>query len=463
MDIFKLHKKIVEGLRKDAKLNNLDLLKLEEYISNFSSDDFIFGEMEDSFQEIFLKNMHNKFIDLNNSQYPGHKVIIRNWFEGFVDRDNDIIYKFQKVFHGPFWEIYLHSILKNNNFVIDFDKSPNPDFIITSPIEMCIEACSSNVAEINNRPIVQDKDRSLKKDNFSLKKPLWKEDESLIKEVVDEAIIRYTHSISGKHKKYLDIYSTKEFVQNKPFLLALTSYAQLNYGRENHYGAVATFYGKYLSKINESYGFTQVEYITTAKGKKRINLFNVKNNDGYKYKYISAVIFSSKITLGKVTSLAEQLDIKYKKNINYIFHVYEDLRNGKVDLRPVTKYIEDKFIDENLVRYYSSTLSDVDFNPKNISKFRDFLSKNTEDKVEPYDLIDGLFILHNPNAEIKISMELFNHPRIVQIYQDCTTGELKFYKNSETLVSSFNYPWFMYPENDPIGFQNLVRENFNSI
>ncbi|TCB52677.1 hypothetical protein E0H80_02255 [Acinetobacter sp. ANC 4779] len=463
MHIFKLHEKIVEALRKDAKENNLDLSKLEEYISNFSSDDFIFKNMEPSFQEIFLKNIHNKFIDLNNSQYPGHKVIIRNWFDGFVDRDNDIIYKFQKVFHGPFWEIYLYAILKENNFIIDFDKSPNPDFIVTSPVEMCIEACSSNVAEINNRPIVQDKDRSLKKNNFSLKKPLWKEDESLIKEIIDVAIIRYTHSILSKHKKYSKIYSKKDFVKNKPFLLALTSYAQLDYGRENHYGAVATFYGKYLSKMDESYGFTQIESIMTEKGEKRINLFNLKNNGVYKYKYISAVIFSSKITLGKVTSLAEQLDIKYKKNINYIFHVYEDLKNGKIDLRPVTKYIEDKFIDENLVRHYSSILSEVDCNPENVSNFRDELLKNTENKVEPYDLIDGLFILHNPNAENKISMDLFDHPRIVQVYQDSTTGELKFYKNSKTLVSSFNYPWFMYPENDPIGFQNLVRENFNSI
>ena len=82
---------------------------------------------------------------------------------------------------------------------------------------------------------------------------------------------------------------------------------------------------------------------------------------------------------------------------------------------------------------------------------------------EHYDLNDGLFILHNPNAEVNIPMETFDFPRIVQIYQDSKTGELKFYKNSKTLVSSFNHPWFMYPENDPIGFQNLVRENFKSI
>lgn len=465
MDVFTLHSRIIKDLKSDAKVKRISLEKLDKYIKNFSSDDFVFENMEPSFQEIFKKNIHSKFINLNNSEYPGHKVIFKEWFEGFIDRDNDIIYKLQKSFHGALWEIYLFSILKQKGLMVDFCKSSSPDFIITSPIKICIEACVSNVQEKDNKPLVTDRDRRLKSDNLSLKKPLWKEDESKIKEILDEAIIRYSNAISKKHKLYNDKYLKKDFVRNNPYLLALTSYSQLNYGRENHYGALATFFGKYLIKTEQGYSYLEKEKIIKKGGAEiDVNLFNYKNKNGeYEYNYISAVIFSSKVSLGKITTLAEQLDIQYKKNSNYIFHIYEDLENGEIDLLQVTRYINENLLEESIVKEISNVFLEIDYNPENISNLKNELSKNSQEQAEQYDLMDGLFILHNPNAEIKISMELFDHHRIVQIYQDSTTGELKFYKNSKTLVSSFNYPWFMYPENDPIGFQNLVKENFNSI
>ena len=379
MDIFKLHSRIVKAIKADAKSERLNTAKLDEYINNFSNDDFVFEGMEKKFQEIFRKNIHNKFIDLNNSEFPGHKVILREWFEGFKDRDNDIVYKLQKTFHGAFWEIYLFSFLKGNKFIVDFDKNSSPDFIINSPVEMCIEACVSNVQEINNKPVVTDSDRQLKRDNFSLKKPLWKEEQFKVNEILNEAIIRYCNAISKKHKLYENNYSKKDFVINRPYLLALTSYSQLNYGRENHYAALATFYGKYLNSTVSDCRYTDKEEVIKENGAKLdINLFNFKYSNGeYKYKYISAVVFSSKITLGKVSSLAEQLGVSYKKNSNYIFHVYEDLKSGKTNLNIITKYIKDDLINKDMVKYFSERYDEIDYNSENITNFSHEFYKNS--------------------------------------------------------------------------------------
>ncbi|WP_353166088.1 hypothetical protein [Acinetobacter sp.] len=460
-ELFIINSKIIDKIEKEMKENGVSCEKTMKYLNNFNNDNyvendefFLSEEQNPKIKEILKKNIHVKLLQIRNKLYLNRSEIIRNWVDGFDDGGEDIIYKLQTEFNGAFSEIYLYKVLKMLNFTVDFTEK-RPDFYINkNDIKYIIEVGGSNFAQKDVNKKITDYDRNLKNDNFSLKKPLWKENEKILLSILNESIKRYNIVLKRKHKSYKDGYSKLDHVKNTDFyLLSLISFSQINYGRENHYGALALFYGKYLQSDRESYIYKDKNRINGIK----LNVFNQKNNGKYKYDYLSAVIFTSKLTLGKVASLAEG---SIKKNPNYIFQIYENLEDKKSEIVSLTNVIPEQFFDKALVRTrHERNKENTDYKPENFSKLEKHL-KSKKYTDNSHHLMDGLFILHNPNAKHKIDMEVFDHPNIVQIYQE-KNGELKFYKNSKTLVSLFDHPWMDYPNNDPLEFEKEVKRNFN--
>ena len=169
-----------------------------------------------------------------------------NWTDGFVDRDGKFIQEFQKTFHSSFWEIYLYRLFTTAGYTLD-QSHPMPDFIINTPYEIFVEAVIANI-KLTGR---KEQERTFD-DQLSMFTPPYLQKDFY--KLLDNAIIRYSNAISYKHKKLSKEYSKLEWVNlQKPFVLALASYDDVNYGREYIYPILALLYGLYYNVDTNTY------------------------------------------------------------------------------------------------------------------------------------------------------------------------------------------------------------------
>lgn len=177
-----------------------------------------------------------------------------------------------------------------------------------------------------------------------------------------------------------------------PFVIALSAYDQVNYGREFLYPMMALLYGQY-------YDFNTQSYIKKSYVKKPgtnaeipIGLFNSE-----KYKYVSAVIFSCTVTLGKLTSLS--ICDGYQKN-NSVYVLRNDIG--------------------------------VPGHPYKIHVVRPEV---------PEMLDDGIFIFHNPYAKNKLSSVYFEkdgRSHIVKFFVE--QGKIIFNGIDTPIASRLDFP-----------------------
>lgn len=333
------------------------------------------------FEDISEDVLHPKFKFLRDTlTLEGERKIIKGWTSGFEDRDNKIIKEFQTTFHSSLWEFYLYQVFKKLNFEIDFSKD-RPDFIIKKPLEIFIEAVVSNV-RVNGRA-----ESTRGADDLAsmiLPPHLQNDFDTLLK----EAIVRNSNAILGKNKKYTEKYINLKWVhKDSPFIIALSSYDQVNYGREYYYPLVALLYGLYYDK--EKKNFIKLKFINKPGSDSEIpiGIFNDKQME-----HISAIIFSCTTTFGKLTSMSIS-ENNSDLQMNRVVNIRNDFE------RP----------------FY---------------KFHDVSSKN------PEELSDGLFIFHNPNATNKINTDFFSKSNIVQvIFED---RKLAFIGGNMPIVSRLN-------------------------
>lgn len=107
-------------------------------------------------------------------------------------------------------------VFKEAKFEIDFTKN-RPDFIITKPEKLYIEAVVSNIKNTGEK----EEKRSLK-DILSMVEPFY------IQENFDynmrESITRYSNSILSKNKKYQEYLKNKDFNEKIPYIIVLSGY-----------------------------------------------------------------------------------------------------------------------------------------------------------------------------------------------------------------------------------------------
>lgn len=315
-------------------------------------------------------DLHVKFKLLRDEPtYYGAKKIIEDWTNNFFDKDNKIIKEFQTTFHSSFWEFYLHSVFEKIGFKLNTENN-RPDFIISSPEEIYIEAVVSEIKDAG-----RSENERIQDDIFNNLLPISTKKE--FSELIDEAIVRHSNSINSKLKKYTGFnvknkwksgYVDCKWVnKDRPYLIALASFDQISYGKEYIYSMEALLYGMYYNPETKT-------YIKRGSIKKpgtnsdiEIGIFNNPLMQD-----VSAVIFSNTLTLGKLSSLSKS--------------------NGTPSFQSIIN-----------VRY--------SYDPPHY-RIHEVEHDN------PEYLLDGLYIFHNPNAKNKLSEDLLSSSGLLQFTID---------------------------------------------
>jgi hypothetical protein len=351
--------------------------------------------------DIKEEQLHPKFILLrDNVQLEGEREILKNWTDGFVDRDNKIIKEFQTTFHSSFWEFYLYRVFKELGFQFDFTKD-RPDFIITAPEKIIVEAVVSNIKKDG-----RDEGTRNIEDILTMIVPPHKQKDFV--EVMDESIVRNSNAILSKSSKYREKYKDCAWVdESSPFVVALSSYDQVNYGREYFYPILALLYGRYYDPTTDDYELKEFIMKPGTSSEIPLGLFRDSSHE-----HISAILFSCTVTLGKLTSLAISENISGAQ-LNGVLNIRHDYESPHYKIHNVSAE-----------------------NPEYIS--------------------DGLFIFHNPNAKNKLNPKLFENCNAIQVIQQ--EGGLKFEGENAPIYSRLNL--FKPMINDLL--INLIFKDFNS-
>ncbi|PFQ75689.1 hypothetical protein COK15_15130 [Bacillus cereus] len=314
------------------------------------------------FKNLNLKQeLHHKYLGLRDTpSLINEKDQLEKWFEGFEDRDNKIVTEFQTTFHSTLWEIYLYAAFKDMDYEIDFSHD-RPDFILKDKPNIMVEATVSNIKQGGIQENTRDLSNILNMFTHPLLQPNFDYE-------LKEAITRYGSSILSKKNKYQHYLKCDWVTPENPYVIALSSYAQVDYGRDYIYGIMALLYGMYF--IPEDNDFTLKRSIIKNESAAEIPLGIFFDKS---YTDVSAVIFSTTTTIGKLTATVASNNPAYNKNS--VFNLYRD------------------FLDEN--------------EPYKVS----LVTPETKET-----LTDGLFVFHNPNAKNPLSLEAFQGLGVTQYY-----------------------------------------------
>ncbi|PEL75427.1 hypothetical protein CN603_13160 [Bacillus toyonensis] len=338
------------------------------------------------FEELNLKEkLHPKFLDLKKRPLINQKEQLEKWFEGFEDRDNKIVKEFQTSYHSAFWEIYLYRVFKEMGYEIDFSHAM-PDFILkSSPINILVEATTANIKQGGVKEETRNVSNLL---NMFVPPMLQPNFDYELK----EAITRYGSSIWDKKKKYNETYKNRDWVApENPYVIALSSYAQVDYGRDYIYGIMALLFGLYFIPEQNDFIFKENILKNGTNTKLPLGIFLDES-----YSEVSAIIFSTTTTIGKLDATVCSNNSSYTDNL--VYNLYRD------------------FNDE--VEPYKRTL----ITPES-----------------PEALTDGLFVFHNPMARAPISLETFYAPGITQYYLD-VNGTFGRIGNPNPTVARMSFP-----------------------
>lgn len=302
------------------------------------------------------EKLHPIFSMLLQGQYKPERDVINSWAEGFNDRDGKFVYEFQTTFESSMWELYLHAFLKELDAQIDFSHHA-PDFvvdIINKPLT--IEATIAAPPQ-GGEPASVHKQKNAPED---------------FTEFNQQSSIRVLNSLSSKIKKYRNSYNKLEHVKNKPYVIALASFDRPFAHFAANRPILAVLFGLYYDE--EKTIATGSEELITYPVDAVIKNENIKIPVGLfttdEYKDVSAIIYSSLATWGKIRALADNPEAPTVYNT---FHPP---------------------IDDSIYPEVRHTLK------------RDYTEQ----------LADGLHILHNPFTEHPIDVKTFNHERIAQYF-----------------------------------------------
>lgn len=302
---------------------------------------------------------HPKVKFLTDDTLCREREILKKWTEGLIDRDNKMIREFQTTFHSCFWEFYLYALFCQMG--LSLNQSHNrPDFIIQKPYQLYVEAVVANIGKNG----VGESQRRLD-DFLSMASPPYVQKDFY--EHLDESITRLSNSILSKRNKLNDNYRKCEWVRDDvPFAIALSSYDQVNYGREYIYPLMALLYGLYYDAIDDAFEVRTSIQKRGSQAKIPLGIFLDPD-----YDMISGIIFTCTHTIGKLVSLAIS---ESGPLTNKVYNIRHDLNDKKTPYKI-------QIVDPN----------------------------------NPELLEDGVILLHNPNAKYKIPYKMFEKTNITQI------------------------------------------------
>lgn len=279
--------------------------------------------------------------------------VLMDWAHGFADRDGKFVKEFQTTFNSSFWELYIFAVLKNRGLKVDFTHSA-PDFVVASPGGgLSIKATVALHAQ-GGIPEHMRADLAIPDD---------------LNELNREAILRLSNSIAAKRRKYEASYSALGHVKDRPFVLAVAAFDRPH----------ALACQRAIEALLHNYYVDEETFLReggTLIGKPRHSV--MKDNgleiplglfsDG-SHAWLSAVLFSSCATWGKVSALSAD------PNPNRFFFATRYNASGAVP----------HVIQERRSSYRES-------------------------------LLDGLRVYHNPFALHPLAPSIFRHRDVFQSY-----------------------------------------------
>ncbi|WP_216821806.1 hypothetical protein, partial [Uliginosibacterium sp. TH139] len=324
---------------------------------------------------------------------PSREVVTR-WADGFTDRDGKFVQEFQLSFNSPFWELYLHAVIKDYGYTIDWSKSA-PDFsvLVNESKNILIEAVTANAAD--GKPNEWDKKFSAE-DMQSLD----------LQKLNHEAMVRLSSAIYSKHRKYCKDYASQPHVQGRPFVLAVAPFEQPYFNHQYNRPIKSVLYDHYVDE--DEYLRNPSEFPNGPRSK---SLGFVTKDNGVeielgffnddRMREISAVMFSCTATWGKVDSLVTG-ESSRKTLITTIW-------GSEPDGRPIRRV-------------------------------------GTPDEIGE-TITDGLQIYHNPYAIRPLDPAVFRKKGVVQVFFD---GRKQAWVEEELARSLFIRQAFSFmPDDEP--------------
>jgi hypothetical protein len=231
--------------------------------------------------------------DFRNIVRPGNGFaldVLSDWARGFADRDGKFVEELQTTFNSAFWELYLFAVFKKYGLTVDFSKA-RPDFCVPDR-NLIVEATVASNAH-GGEPEYARRGKSPPPD---------------LNEFNFNSILRLSNSLSEKHKKYIQSYAQLDHVKGQSYVVAVASFDQ-------PFSFVAC--QRPIEAVLHGYYVDEERFIATQGREGRLEgeqLQRVFKENGSPvelaifsspaYSEISAVIFSSCATLGKVRALS---------------------------------------------------------------------------------------------------------------------------------------------------------------
>jgi hypothetical protein len=308
------------------------------------------------------ERLHPNFLHVLEKAALEDRAVLQEWADGFVDRDGKFAIEFQTTFNSSFWELYLFAVLKRLGYRVDLSVS-RPDFIAKrGEHAFAMEATVANnsagsPAEWQGQvgDLIELQDRA---------------------PIVQEATIRLCNSISAKHHKYLTEYESLPWVAGQPFVVALAPFEQPLSRVQNTEAIFQTLYSG--TAIPYEVVGQDADGTFVLSGGDFVPKLSVEKPSGAELQLgmfrngrmpeISAVVFSSVATWGKVRALSMD------QNPNVYF---ETLRANNYGPHPTHSI-------------------------KSRAEYKEHL-------------LDGLNVFHNPDARHPLDWEAFAGPMVTQV------------------------------------------------
>ena len=307
------------------------------------------------------EKLHKNYWQILKYTHKKDRMELLNWCKEFPDRDNKFVKEFQITFNSSFWEIYLYALFKELDFKMNWENA-SPDFhIFTKYQEVIIEATIAS--------------------NALGKTPEWDADLDFkdfpngeFRETNRESIIRLANSITSKTYKYRKQYSNLQHVKNKPFVLAVAPFEQPHFNIQYDVPITSLLFDYYVDE--DAYNNNPHLYPNGPPG---ISLKAIEKDNGALIKLgffeddsfseISAIIFSTTATWGKVEAMSKNTELD-----RHIFSTWFNEGGKEPELR------------------------------------KDTASQYNE-KIR-----DGLMVFHNPYANIPLNPKIFERDGIMQVF-----------------------------------------------
>lgn len=304
------------------------------------------------------------------AEYWPERSVLENWAQEFEDRDGKFVQEFQLTFESSFWELYLNAALKAWGLVPDMAFA-SPDFVVSHPTRLTIEATIA--APPKDGPPAFGYAVDDIPDNFS--------------KFNADAAVRISNSFVAKVRRYRNYYSALPHVAGAPFVIAIAAFDRPLAHFAVSRPVIAAVYGLYHDEAatpRDAERVTSYNVVTAAKSETvdiPMGLFCDES-----YSDVSAVIYSSLATWGKMRALAD---------------------------------------NSTALTVYRT------FHPNDGSLFPEVRTTRKSEYRE--DLMDGLWVLHNPFAKQPIADGVLSHPRVAEV-RVAPDGELRIVAPDDFLL-----------------------------